>query len=321
MPSPPASFTAPAEARGQRLDQFLAAQLPNFSRAQIQKVIRDGGAQLDGEVIRRPSQRLRGGERVSLELPEAAPLTAQPEDIPLEILYEDDDLIAVNKPAGLVVHAGAGQKRGTLVNALLHRYGRLSSIGAPLRPGIVHRLDKPTSGALLVARTDAAHRALVAQFQRREVEKRYLALAHGRLRSASGVIRLPVARDRLRRTRMTTRRREGREAVTDYRVLQSAAGFTLLEAFLRTGRTHQVRVHFSSLGHPLVGDTLYGAPRHLRWDGKTAPTLLRIFLHARRLRFRHPRTGREVEVSAPLPDELLALLERLGFKTPRGVLL
>jgi len=308
-----ARFMVPAEARGQRLDQFLAAQLPAFSRAQIQKAIRDGGAQLDGKVLRRPGLRLRGGERLILVLPEAAAVTAQPEDIPLDILYEDDDLVAVNKPAGLVVHAGAGHRRGTLVNALLHRYRRLSSIGAPLRPGIVHRLDKPTSGVLVVARTDEAHRALVAQFQRREVEKRYLALAHGRLAHASGAIRLPVSRDRVRRTRMTTKRREGREAVTDYRVLQSAPSFTLLEAFLRTGRTHQVRVHFSSLGHPLVGDTLYGAPRLLRWDGRTAPTLARIFLHAQRLRFRHPRADRLVEVSAPLPDELTALLKRLGF--------
>ena len=313
------SFTVPAEARGQRLDQFLAAQLPASSRAQIQKAIRDGGAHLDAETVRRPGLRLRGGERLTLVLPEASPVTVQPEDIPLEILYEDDDLVAVNKPAGLVVHAGAGQRRGTLVNALLHRFGRLSSIGAPLRPGIVHRLDKPTSGVLVVARTDEAHRSLVAQFQRREVEKRYLALAHGRLAHASGVIRLPVARDRVRRTRMTTKRREGREAVTDYRVLQSAAGFTLLEAFLRTGRTHQVRVHFSSLGHPLVGDTLYGAPHQLRWDGRSAPTLARIFLHAQRLRFRHPRTDRLVEVSAPLPVELTALLERLGLKLPPAI--
>jgi 23S rRNA pseudouridine1911/1915/1917 synthase len=313
------NLTVPAEARRQRLDQFLAAQLSNFSRAQIQKAIRDGGAQLDGEVVRRPGLRLRGGERLTLALPEAAPATAQPEDIPLNILYEDDDLVAVNKPAGLVVHAGAGHRRGTLVNALLHRYRRLSSIGAPLRPGIVHRLDRPTSGVLVVARTDAAHRALVGQFQRREVEKRYLALAHGRLAAATGVIRLPVARDRVRRTRMTTRRREGREAVTDYRVLQSAAGFTLLEAFLRTGRTHQVRVHFSSLGHPLVGDTLYGAPRLLRWDGRSAPTLARIFLHAQRLRFLHPGTGRPVEVRAPVPAELVELLQRLGFKTPRAI--
>jgi 23S rRNA pseudouridine1911/1915/1917 synthase len=308
------SFTVPAEARGRRLDRFLAAQLPAFSRAQIQRAIRDAGAQLDGKTIRRPGLRLRGGERLTVKLPEAAPATAEPEDIPLDILYEDPDLIAVNKPAGLVVHAGAGRKRGTLVNALLHRYGRLSSLGAPLRPGIVHRLDKPTSGVLVVARTDAAHRALVAQFQHREVEKRYLALAHGRLAGATGVIRLPVARDPLRRTRMTTRRREGRQAQTDYRVLQSAPGFTLLEAFLRTGRTHQVRVHFSSLGHPLVGDTLYGAPRLLRWDGKTAPTLARIFLHAQRLRFLHPLTQRPVEVSAPLPAELAELLDRLGFK-------
>ena len=315
MPRRGVSVSVPAQARGERLDQFLAAQLPNLSRSQVQKCIREGGVTLAGKEIRRPSFRLRGGERLAVVLPEPPLPTAVPEEIPLDVLYEDDDLAAINKPAGLVVHAGAGPARrgGTLVNALLHRFGRLSSIGAPLRPGIVHRLDKPTSGVLLVAKTDEAHRHLAAQFERREVEKRYLALAHGRLPRAHDVIRLPVARDLARRTRMTTRRREGRSAITEYRALESARGFTLLEALLHTGRTHQVRVHFSSLGHPLVGDTVYGAPRQLRWDDHSEPTLNRIFLHARYLRFHHPRTGRLVEVTAPVPAELSRLLQRLGF--------
>ncbi|HXE76400.1 MAG TPA: RluA family pseudouridine synthase [Candidatus Xenobia bacterium] len=313
MPRRASSFSVPAEARGERLDHFLAAQLPQVSRAQIQKCIRDGGVLLNDKQARRPSLRLGGGEKIVIVLPEPAPAAAVPEEIPLDVLYEDEDLAAINKPAGLVVHAGAGQRRGTLVNALLHRFRRLSRVGGPFRPGIVHRLDKPTSGVLVIAKTDEAHLRLAAQFERREVEKLYLALAHGRLARAHDVIRLPVARDLARRTRMTTRRREGRPAVTEYRALESARGFTLLEARLHTGRTHQVRVHFSSLGHPLVGDTLYGAPRLLRWDDHSEPTLDRIFLHARRLCFRHPRTGQPVEVAAPLPNELTGLLRRLGF--------
>ncbi len=315
MPQRPASFSVPAEARGQRLDHFLAEQLPGLSRSQIQRCIRDGGVTFGGKESRRTSLRLRGGEKLVVVLPEPPASTVAPEKIPLEVLYEDDDLAVLNKPAGLVVHAGAGPARrgGTLVNALLHRFRRLSHIGGPLRPGIVHRLDKPTSGVLLIAKSDEAHLRLAAQFEHREVEKRYLALAHGRLSRAHDVIRLPVARDLARRTRMTTRRREGRAAVTEYRVLETTHGFTLLEALLHTGRTHQVRVHFSSLGHPLVGDTLYGAPRVLRWDDHSEPTLDRIFLHAQKLRFQHPRTEKPVEVAAPVPAELTDLLRRLGF--------
>ncbi|HSC77456.1 MAG TPA: RluA family pseudouridine synthase [Candidatus Acidoferrales bacterium] len=315
MPRRTSNFSVPVEARGQRLDHFLATELTQLSRSQLQKCIRDGGVTLDGKEIRRASLRLRGGEKLAVVLPEPPASTAVPEEIPLDVLYEDDDLAVLNKPAGLVVHAGAGPARrgGTLVNALLHRFRRLSAIGGPLRPGIVHRLDKPTSGVLLIAKTDEAHLRLAALFERREVEKRYLALAHGRLARAHDVIRLPVARDLARRTRMTTRRRQGRAAITEYRVLETARGFTLLEALLHTGRTHQVRVHFSSLGHPLVGDTLYGAPRLLRWDDHSEPTLDRIFLHARQLRFLHPRTEKPVEVSAPVPAKLSDLLRRLGF--------
>ncbi|MFQ5696449.1 MAG: RluA family pseudouridine synthase, partial [Terriglobia bacterium] len=233
-----------------------------------------------------------------------------------QVLYEDDHLIAIDKPAGMVVHAGAGRSRGTLVNALLHRFQQLSRVGGSLRPGIVHRLDKGTSGALLVAKTDEAHRLLAEQFRRREIDKRYLALVHGRPRRGRDTIRLPVARDRVRRTRMTTRRRPGREAVTEYRVLQENRGFSLLEVGLRTGRTHQIRVHLAALGHPVVGDTTYGAPRRLHLDNLSLPTLNRNFLHAASLRLRHPITGKPLAVRAALPGELEAWLRRLGFKTP-----
>jgi 23S rRNA pseudouridine1911/1915/1917 synthase len=306
----------PAEARRQRLDHFLAAQLPELSRARLQQLIRQGHAALNGKTARRPGVRLRGGERIELNVVERPPLRAQPEDIPLNILHEDDDLIAIDKPAGLVVHAGAGRTRGTLVNALLHRYAGLSSVGGALRPGIVHRLDKNTSGVILVARNDQAHLHLAGQFSRRRVEKRYLALLHGRLSRSSDTISLPVARDLRRRTRMTTRRPQGRAASTSYRVLQSTAGFTLVEARLHTGRTHQIRVHFSALGHPVVGDTLYGAPRRLRPDDPASPTLNRNFLHARSLRLHHPRTGGPLELTSPLPAELTDLLQALGFKLP-----
>ena len=316
MPAKSVTFIVPGGARPQRLDHFLAAQLPEVSRSRLQELVRGGQARVAGDAVRRPGLRLRGGERIELTLVERPPLAAVPEAIPLRVLYEDDDLLAVDKPAGMTVHPGAGARAGTLVNALLHRYGRLSSAGGPLRPGIVHRLDKPTSGVLLVAKNDEAHARLAEQFRRRQLEKRYLALVHGRLPRAHDTIRLPVARDLVRRTRMTTRRRQGRAALTEYRVLGAAGGFTLAEALLHTGRTHQIRVHFAALGHPVVGDTLYGAPRELRWGNVTRPTLNRIFLHAARLRFQHPRTGKVVEVRAELPAELEELLRALGLESP-----
>ncbi|MGB7669048.1 MAG: RluA family pseudouridine synthase, partial [Candidatus Acidiferrales bacterium] len=235
--------------------------------------------------------------------------------IPLEILYQDDDVAVVNKPAGMIVHPGAGAKSGTIVNALLHEFGvrgELSSVGGELRPGIVHRLDRETSGALLIARNDPAHRALVEQFSGRQVQKTYLALLHGKLKEDSGRIELPVARDLHRRIRMTTRRREGRAARTDWRVRLRLPGYTLVEADLHTGRTHQIRVHFSALGHPVAGDTLYGAPRQPKVGSTAMPPLGRNFLHAARIKFMHPTTGKPVEVRAPLPAGLVDCLRELA---------
>lgn len=306
-------FRATVADAGTRLDQFLARCLPGLSRNHIQSLIREGNVKLIGRgVPRKPSLRLRGGEQLSVAVHPRPPLRAFPEPIPLAVLYEDDDLVAVNKPAGLVVHAGAGVTRGTLVNALLHHFRALSTLAGSLRPGIVHRLDKNTSGVLLVAKNDFAHRRLAEQFQQRAVEKHYLALVHGRLPRAQDRIRLRVARDRWRRTRMTTRSAlRGREAITDYRVLRELGNFTLVEAVLHTGRTHQFRVHFSALGHPVVGDTLYGAPRILPLGAKSAPTLNRNFLHAQQVCLNHPRTGERLEISAPLPPELEAFLRQL----------
>ena len=308
-----AEFVVPAESAGERLDRFLAAELPELSRSKIQSLMQDGRVRVDG-AARKASHRVEAGERVAIEIPAAAPADVAAEPIPLEILYEDEDLAVVNKPAGMIVHPGAGADAGTMVGALLHRFGRskLSAVGGPLRPGIVHRLDKDTSGAIVVAKNDAAHRKLVEDFHTRRVKKAYLVLLHGRIRSDAGTIELPIARDLHRRSRMTARRREGRAARTDWRVLLRLDGFTLVEADLRTGRTHQIRAHFSAIGYPIVGDTLYGAPRRERSGGEWLPLLERNFLHSARLGLVHPRSGRSIEVRAPLPAELRSYLHALG---------
>lgn len=293
------AFTVAEADAGQRLDHFLAARLPAHSRSRIQAWIAGGRVRVNG-AERKASWRIRAGERVEVEPAEPPPLRAFPEEIPLEILYEDEAVAAVNKPAGLVVHAGAGRPSGTLVNALLHRYGRLSESGDALRPGIVHRLDKGTSGVILVARTEAAHRSLAQQFASRTVEKIYLALVEGRVAAPQGVIERPVERDPARRTRMTARTGRGRAALTEFRVLERFRGFTLLEVRIRTGRTHQIRVHLAWLGHPVAGDTLYGAaarPAGLEPLG-------RPWLHAWRIGFLSPASGERVFVEAPLPAEL-----------------
>lgn len=305
------TFEVPALSEGVRLDRYLAGQLPELSRVRVQRLIREGDVEVSGKRTRKPSHWLEGGEAIRVAYIEEPPAAAEPEAIPLRIVYEDSDVAVVDKPAGMIVHMGAGVRTGTLVNALLHHFRQLSTVGGPLRPGIVHRLDKMTSGVLIVAKNDVAHRRLAEQFRRRRVEKTYCALLHGRLERASGEIALPVARDRLRRIRMTTRRREGREARTSYRVLERLGRFTLVEASLHTGRTHQIRVHFSSVGHPVVGDTLYGAPRTLHLGGESRATLERHFLHAIRVRFRQPSTGAILTCEAPLPEELAAFLDEV----------
>ena len=292
-------FLAGTEDAGQRLDHFLAARMPEFSRSRIQAWIGEGRVRVNG-AVKKASWKLRAGERIEVEPAEPPPLRAFPEDIPLEVLYEDDAVAAINKPAGLVVHAGAGRSSGTLVNALLHRYGELSRGGDALRPGIVHRLDKGTSGVILVARNDAAHRHLAAQFASRSVEKIYLALVEGRVAASHGRIDRPIERDPVRRTRMTARTGRGRAALTEYRVLERFESFTLLEVRIHTGRTHQIRAHLASIGHPVAGDALYGAaarPAGLEPLG-------RPWLHAWRLGFVSPATGQRVVVEAPVPEEL-----------------
>jgi 23S rRNA pseudouridine1911/1915/1917 synthase len=309
-------FTVPGEQAGARLDRFLASQLPEMSRTHIQSLMDAGRVLVDGEAMK-PSHRVESGATVVVEIPSPPAPGVAAEEIPLEIIYEDDELAVVNKPAGMIVHPGAGADAGTLVAALLNRYGAggLSTIGGPLRPGIVHRLDKETSGALVVARNDPAHLKLVEEFRDREVQKTYVALLHGRVKGESGRVELPVSRDLHRRSRMTARRREGREARTDWRVRLRLDAFTLIEADLHTGRTHQIRVHFSALGYPVVGDALYGAPRQERIASQLLPPLGRNFLHAARLAFVHPRTEKRVEFRAPMPQDLLSYLKILGEAT------
>lgn len=316
----PKHFVVSTEDAGKRLDQFLAAQLAGVSRARVQQLIA-GQEVLVNEAAAKASLRLRGGERVVvLGAAQPPPLRAIAEEIALDIVYEDADLAVVNKPAGMMVHAGAGatyddRNRGTLVNALLHRFGRLSGVGGELRPGIVHRLDRATSGLIVVAKNDEAHRRLAAQFVARQVKKTYVVLVHGWVKQDRGKITSSISRDRVRRTQMTTRRTGGREAITHYTVrrrIDSKFGkFTLLDVQIDTGRTHQVRVHLASLGHPVVGDTLYGAPREIRGKDTNGISLARNFLHATALQFRHPQTGALLSFSTPLPLELREFLRQL----------
>src|SRR3984893_3025072 len=299
-----------SEKAGERLAHFVASQLSPMSRARVQTLIEQGRVEMDGAGMK-PSYRVQPGETVIVRVPPPPPAGVRAEQIALDILYEDEDIAVVNKPAGMIVHPGAGAREGTLVAALLARFAGitgLSGVGGPLHPGIVRRLDRRTSGAVLVARTDSAHRKLVDAFRDRLVEKTYVSLLHGKIRGEAGSIDLPVARDLRRRSRMTARRREGREARTNWRARLRFDGFTLIEAELHTGRTHQIRVHFSALGCPVVGDTLYGAPRQVRIGSELLPPLGRNFLHAARLAFSHPRSGKNIVVRAPLPAEL----ERYG---------
>jgi 23S rRNA pseudouridine1911/1915/1917 synthase len=292
-------FTVNASDAGKRLDVLLLGHFPTHSRSRIQDWIRCGRVQVNGGSVR-PSYLVRAADSIDAEPADPPPLHASAEDIPLTVLYEDADLVAVDKPAGMVVHAGAGVHSGTLVNALLHRFEALSGVGGALRPGIVHRLDRFTSGVLLVAKNDQAHQRLAAQFSGRQVEKVYLALVHGLVKQDHGRIERPISRDPVHRTRMTARLDSGRAAWSEYRVLHRYPQFTLLEVRIGTGRTHQIRVHLSSIGHPVVGDTLYGAPA--RVEGR-AP-LDRFFLHAHRIRFHQPATGEEIVLTSPLPAEL-----------------
>lgn len=316
----PIVFSVAVEDAGRRLDQFLTTQLEGVSRARVQELIAEGKV-LVNDAAAKASLKLRGEERVVvLGDAQRPPLKALPEDIPLDIVYEDDDLAVINKPAGMMVHAGAGatddaRNRGTLVNALLHYMRNLSAVGGDLRPGIVHRLDKETSGLIVVAKNDEAHRKLGAQFAAREVNKKYVALVHGWVKKDSGTIAKNISRDPIRRMRMTTRLEGGRAAVTHYNVtrrLDTRFGkFTFLDVRIDTGRTHQIRVHMAALGHPVVGDTMYGAPKQARGPS-AAIGLARNFLHSTHLEFTHPRTAKKIALRSELPEELREFLKKIA---------
>jgi 23S rRNA pseudouridine1911/1915/1917 synthase len=300
---------------GVRLDRFLAAVLADQSRSRIQRLIKQGRVRIAGRPGR-PNQPVRTGQRIDIEIPEPAIASLRPEALPLSIVYQDNDVVVVDKPAGMVVHPAAGHASGTLVHALLHHIGDLSGIGGERRPGIVHRLDRGTSGLMVVAKGDTAHEELARQFRDREVEKEYVALVWGVVQ-AGRRIDAPIGRDPSNRKKMSARARRSRAAVTRIvRAERFGPGVTLAHLAIHSGRTHQIRVHLSSIGHPVVGDALYGGVhRRVPGDLRAVTHLQRPFLHAARLVFKHPGDGRRMEFLSPLPDDLQRVLDDLSERT------
>jgi 23S rRNA pseudouridine1911/1915/1917 synthase len=304
----------------ERLDRFLADSLPELSRSQVKRLIDDGMVRVDGQSVK-AGLKLRGGETLTLDLPAPVTVAAEAEEIPLRILYEDTHLVVVDKPAGLVVHPAPGHSGGTLVNALLHHCRDLAGIGGELRPGIVHRLDKDTSGVLVATKDDATHQALARQFKAHSISRRYLALVHGQVQTSTGTIDRPIGRHPTDRKRMSSKSRAGRRAVTHWQVLRrfDRDRLTLLELRLETGRTHQIRVHLSEMNLPLVADPVYGRAgrSNALADGelrRRVQQLKRQFLHARLLGFVHPATHAYMEFTSPLPEDLAGILAYLEEK-------
>ena len=303
MPSRTETLTVRQSLLAERLDTYLRRQFPAVSRGGIQRLIEQGHIRVNGQTVK-PTHHPHAGEQIEVHWPEPRPAEAQPEEIPLDVLFEDDFLLVLNKPPGLVVHPAAGHEDHTLVNALLHHCaGQLSGIGGVARPGIVHRLDKETSGCMVVAKTDEAHLALSAQFAAHKVEKVYHAIVCGEMQRDSGEIRAAIARHPTHRKRMAVTDGRGREARTSYRVLERLREATLIEALLHTGRTHQIRVHFLFIGHPLTGDTTYGQRQNRRFAELTGYEAPRVMLHAHKLAFIHPHTGRKLSFEAPQPED------------------
>lgn len=288
---------------GKRLDVFLAGEAEDFTRSHIQRLVGEGRASVNG-VTARASYKVKQGDLVRLEVPEPEGMETKAEKIPLDIYHEDNDVIVLNKPRGMVVHPAAGNYSGTVVNALLYHCRDLSGINGVLRPGIVHRLDKDTSGLIMVAKNDAAHVSLAQQLKDRQITRIYQALVHGKVQEVSGIIDAPIGRDPKNRQKMAVVHKNSKNAITKYSVLNRYEGYTYLRLKLETGRTHQIRVHLSFIGHPVAGDLKYGPPRpHFNLEGQ--------FLHAAVIGFKHPRTGVYLEFEAPLPDELAAILAGL----------
>ena len=301
-------LTLTADQAGERADQFLARSVEGLTRSAAQKLLEQGAVTAGGRALKK-NAKLEAGTELSLSLPDPEPIDVAPQDIPLDVVYEDEDVIVINKPVGLVVHPAPGHPDGTLVNALLYHCGdSLSGINGQLRPGIVHRIDRDTSGLIIAAKNDAAHLALSAQLQDHSLARTYEAIVVGGLREDAGTVDAPIARHRTDRKKMAVDP-EGRRAVTHWEVLGRYRGYTHIRCRLETGRTHQIRVHMASIGHPLLGDTVYGAK-------KPVPGLAGQCLHARALTFRHPRTGEPVTVTCPLPDWFQAQLDRLAREMP-----
>ena len=294
---------APGPEAGSRLDVYITGHVPGLSRAAARTLIDDGMVRVNGRAGK-PSLRIRGGDRIAVELGTAAEAAGgpRPQAIPLTILHADEDIVVLDKPSGLVVHPGAGNKEGTLANALLALFPEIARVGPEERPGIVHRLDKDTSGVMLAARSPMAYASLLGQFKRHEVRKTYIGLVHGRVAEAEGHIDWPIGRHATKRKRISTHTKSPREAETFFRVLESLPDATLLEVRPVTGRTHQIRVHLAAAGHPIVGDAVYGRK-------KLSKRYPRLFLHARSISFLHPRTGERLEFAVPLPPELETVLE------------
>jgi 23S rRNA pseudouridine1911/1915/1917 synthase len=304
------TLTVPEDSESFRLDRFLVSVLPDHSRSQIQRLIKDGRVLVGGREAR-ANQAVKGGQEIAVDFPEPVDPTPRPEALPLTVVYEDHDLIVIDKPAGMVVHPAAGHGSGTLVNALLHHVTDLSGIGGERRPGIVHRLDRGTSGLMVVAKHDGSHEELARQFRDREVEKEYVALVWGVVQ-AGRRIDAPIGRDPADRKKMSAKARRSRSAVTRIVRAQQLPGLTLAQVAIQTGRTHQIRVHLSAIGHPIVGDALYGGiHRRVAGDLRAVTHLDRPFLHAARLAFNHPGDGRRMEFSSPLPADLQRVLDEL----------
>jgi 23S rRNA pseudouridine1911/1915/1917 synthase len=309
-PSTLMDFEVPPEYERQRLDRFLVSVLGDLSRSQIQRLIADGHVTVANRSAR-ANLAMHEGDRVSVDIPDAEPSTVESEALPIDIVFQDADVAVLNKPAGMVVHPAAGHASGTLVNALLHHLTDLSGIGGELRPGIVHRLDRGTSGLMVVAKNDAAHQELARQFHDREVEKEYIALVWGVVQ-AGRRIDAAIGRDTVNRQKMSARARHARHAVTRITRAHHLPGLTLCQVAIHTGRTHQIRVHLSAIGHPIVGDAMYGGVhRRVAGDIRAIQRLERPFLHAARLVFHHPRDQRRMEFIAPLPDDLQSVLDGL----------